>query len=112
MSYPVLVDGRTGAVGTSPMAWTVLCSGAGADGGAAAGAGVGAAAEIDLEGALSLVSFLISYISVFCASVSLAYSSGIKFILLVNCIPDVTSVGTLLLSLSDICPRPLPPPLP
>jgi hypothetical protein len=72
MSFPVSVGGVAGAVGTSPMAWTVLCTVAGA--GAAAGSGVVIDAEIDLEGALSLAYFLTSYSAAFCASVILAYS--------------------------------------
>jgi hypothetical protein len=95
MSYPVSADGATGAVGTSAKAWTLLRTGDGA--GTAAGVGAVDAAETDLEGALSLASFLTSYSAVFCVSASFAYSSGIKVILLVNCIPDITLVGTLLL---------------
>jgi hypothetical protein len=106
MSSPLPVVGAA-------MAWIVLCTGASASVAAAAGAGAIAAADIDLEGALSLASFLTSYNAVLGASVSLAYSAGRKVILLVNCIPDVTLVGTqLLLSLLDPHPRSLPPPLP
>jgi hypothetical protein len=66
------------------MAWMFLCTFASAGAGADAVLGVTAAAEIDLEGALSLASFLTSYSAALCAFVSFAYSSGIKVILLVN----------------------------
>jgi hypothetical protein len=71
MTCPLSVDGAAGAVGTRPMAWTVCCTGTGAVAAAGAGAGAGAveAAETDLEGALSLASFLMSYSDALCASV-------------------------------------------
>jgi hypothetical protein len=75
MSSPLSAGGAAGVVRTSPMSWMVLCTGASV--GAVAGKGAIAAAEIDLEGALSLASFLTTYSAVFCVSVSLAYSSGI-----------------------------------
>jgi hypothetical protein len=111
MSCPLCTDGAEWAVGTSPMAWMILCTGAGAGAAASVGAGasVTAAAEIDLEGALPLASFLTSYSAVLRASMSSGYFSGIKVLFLVNCIPDVTLVGTWLLnSLLNPRPRPLP----
>jgi hypothetical protein len=111
MSCPASVGAAAGALCKTPMACTLFCTGADAGAGGGAGVGVTAVAETDMAVALSRAFFLTSNSAVFHASVSLANSSGIEVILLLNCIPGVTRVGTLL-SLWDPRPRPLLPPLP